>query len=86
MTETKHGRLVTLIDLTVDELAAIETALFAYKIETEMYLSGYSLRVVGHDECCDTARALAARRAEERVSLDERLVTINAILDRVSQK
>jgi hypothetical protein len=74
---------MTKISFTADELAAVETALFAYKIETEGYLSSYRSRVAGHDECCPTARAVQARRHEEWASLEDRWRMINTALAKV---
>jgi hypothetical protein len=66
--------------LTPDETAAAVAALYAYRSETTHYLSGYERDSSGHDDCCPTARAFAARRAAERAALNDRLRVIDSAL------
>ena len=84
-TELGIPDLTSLFDLTVEEIAAIEAALFSYQMETERYLHLYPKTFREHDACCKTAKALEADRAIERASLVARLDTIKALQQRLPE-
>lgn len=65
--------------LSSAEQAATVEALWAYRSETTHYLRGYE-STAGHDDCCPTAIARAARRADEREALNQRLRDIDGAL------
>lgn len=61
---------------TTDELTVIETALFAYQMETESYLRRSP--APEHDPCCEKAKARQQEHQKQCDSLESRLALIKS--------
>ena len=81
-TEPDIPDLTSLFDLTVEEIAVLDQALFDYQMETERYI-GSSSTLDTHDPCCSKAKIRQDMEDQNRLALEGRLSTIRAVRGRI---